>query len=106
MNNPIFTELERQVIALAATSATHECGGSGGISSRIASAASRLLTGAKPRPLANPRLEALRRLACAVFASGGRAGDRVLRLASEAGLSQAQIAELSRLASSNSCAYA
>ncbi len=59
MNNPIFTELERQVIALAATSATRECGGSGGVSSRIASAASRLLTGAKPRPLANPRLEAL-----------------------------------------------
>lgn len=99
MQDEIFDPIERQVIALAAGSASRECGGAQrGPIGRAAARAMRLLTGAEVRPLANPRLEALRRLACAAFATGGRAGQRVIAAATEAGLSQAQIAELGRLA--------
>lgn len=105
MQDPIFTPLEREVIALAAGSARRECAGSGrGPLARFAAAAVRLLTGNETRPLANPRLEALRRLVCAAFASGGRLGDRALAAAREHGLSQKQIAELARLASDRAAA--
>ena len=100
MQDEIFDPVERQVIALAAGSASRECGGTAsGPVGRFAASAMRLLTGAEVRPLANPRLEALRRLACAAFATGGRAGERVMAAAREAGLSQEQSAELTRLAS-------
>lgn len=98
--NRLFTPLERQVIVLAATHAP-ECRrpsdtkpGKGWIASML----HRFVPDVAVEPFANERLEALRRLTCACFASLGRPDEHVVRAALSAGLTSKHIANLNFLA--------
>ena len=95
----LFTDLERQVIALAAAS-SRECisVASNPLRRGLSWLAARLAGDGSGNPLANERLEALRRLACKTFATGGRPGETNVRAAIEAGLSPEQVDGLKRLA--------
>ena len=96
----LFTDLEQQVIALAASS-SRECVpvASNPLRRGLSRLISRLAGDSSTKPLANDRLEALRRLACVSFATGGRPAETSIRSAIEAGFSREQIEGLKRLAS-------
>jgi hypothetical protein len=96
----LFTSLEQQVIALAARS-SRECVpvGSNPIRRAFSRVVNSLAGDHSSRPLANERLEALRRLACISFATAGRPAERSIRPAVDAGFSGEQIEGLKRLAS-------
>ena len=96
----LFTDIERQVIALAANSRTKCVPVSSNPLRRVLDRLVRRLTGdSSANPLANERLEALRRLACMSFASGGQLAEASIRSALQAGLTREQIDGLKRLAS-------
>lgn len=96
----LFGSTERAVIALAQRSGGRECAGV--TRGPVLRALGRLIDAVDPqhrvRPLANPRLEALRRLACASFATAGAPEERHLETARAAGLSEIEIEGLRRLA--------
>ena len=94
-----FTPIEREVIALVARS-SRECSGASAKGGPLKRFFRRLLDSSlgPVLPLANPKLEALRRLACASFAARGLAPDPVLQAAREAGISEEQIRSLSWMA--------
>lgn len=94
-----FTRLEAQVILLAATH-ERECKGLAPREprkNRFMAFLARFLPADAVKPLANKRLEALRRLTCACFASRGSPGERAVREAIEKGLTSNQIRALSHL---------
>ena len=96
----LFTPLERQVIVLAATHAP-ECRGLSDTKPGkgwIASMLHRFVPDVAVEPFANERLEALRRLTCACFASRGRPDEQVVRAALSTGLKSKQIVSLNGLA--------
>jgi hypothetical protein len=95
----LFTDLERQVIALAAAS-SRECilVGSNPVRRGLSWLAARLVGDGSGNPLANERLEALRRLACISFATHGRPAETSVRAALQAGLSREQVDGLRQLA--------
>jgi hypothetical protein len=89
----VFTPLELQVIALAAGS-PGDCRVSttdGGLLARIGRALAKLFALHIPAGLANERLEALRRLACRSFATGGRLEQETIAKALAAGLNRLQV---------------
>ena len=96
----IFTDLERQVIALAAGS-SRECApvASNPLRRGFAWLVRRLVADGSGNLLANERLEALRRLACVSFATAGEPAEGSVRAALQAGLSAEQVESLKRLAS-------
>lgn len=96
----LFTRLEAQVIVLAATH-QRECAGLAPERPRkgwLAALLARILMADPVKPLANKRLEALRRLTCACFGSRGRPGAPAVREALAAGLTSRQIKTLNGLA--------
>ena len=95
----LFTELERQVIALAAGS-SRECVSVSSNPARrgLEWLVRRLAGDTSANPLANERLEALRRLACMSFATGGQPAETSIRAALQAGLSREQVDGLRQLA--------
>ncbi len=96
----LFTRLERQVITLAATS-QGECEGllhDGPRQGWLASILRGLVPVAVAKPLANERLEALRKLACACFGSAGRPDRQAVDTALAAGINSEQVAGLNGLA--------
>ena len=96
----LFTDVERQVIALAANS-SREClsVSSSPVRRGLDWVVRKLAGDTSGNPLANERLEALRRLACASFATAGRPAENSIRSALQAGLSREQVEGLLRLAS-------
>ncbi len=96
----LFSDLERQVIALAASS-SRECApvASNPLRRGLAWLVRRLVADGAGNPLANERLEALRRLACMSFATAGSPAEGSVRAALQAGLSTEQVESLKRLAS-------
>src|SRR3712207_3806503 len=96
----LFTDVERQVIALAANS-SRECVSvsSSPVRRGLDWLVRKLAGDSSGNPLANERLEALRRLPCVSFASGGRPAEQSIRSALQAGFSREQIEGLLRLAS-------
>jgi hypothetical protein len=97
--NELFTDLERQVIALAAAS-SRECisVASNPVRRGLSWVVSRLVGDGSGNPLANERLEALRRLACMSFATRGSPAETSIRAALRAGVSRDQIDGLRQLA--------
>ena len=96
----LFTPLERRVIVLAATQAP-ECRGLSDTNPGkgwIASILHRFVQDIAVEPFANERLEALRSLTCACFASRGRPDEYVVRAALSTGINSKQIANLNFLA--------
>ena len=96
----LFTDLEQQVIALAASS-SRECVpvSSNFLRRGLNRLIDRLTGDRSTSPLANERLEALRRLACVAFATKGSPAETSIRSALEAGFSHEQIEGLKRIAS-------
>ena len=96
----VFTPVGRQVIALTAGSPREckACHQGDGWFRRLGAFILHALALDGPAPLANERLEALRRLACASFATAGRPGEQSVAAALDAGLSPRQIEQLGRLA--------
>jgi hypothetical protein len=96
----LFTDIERQVIVLAASSSRECVSVASNPARRGLDWLVRKLAGdTSANPLANERLEALRRLACTTFATGGRPAETSIRSAIDAGFSSDQIEGLKRLAS-------
>jgi hypothetical protein len=94
-----FSRTEQQVIALVASSRRECVFDAEGSGVRLWNSLLDLLApDRRRRPLANHRLEALRRLACASFASAGRPGAEQLAAARAAGLTEDEIEMLNRLA--------
>jgi hypothetical protein len=96
----IFTPLELRVIALAAAT-PGDCTIAGPPESwigRVARRLGRAFALHEPGPLANPHLEALRRVACASFARNGRLDEGETEAALAAGLSRLQIDNLALMA--------
>ena len=92
----LFTPIELTVITLAARTSLE--GRPCAVSGRFLRRARGTLLGERPpNPLADPRLEALRRLACYAFASGGAVSPREAEAARAAGISQAQINGIIRM---------
>ncbi|HEY0271506.1 MAG TPA: hypothetical protein VGC10_11015 [Sphingomonas sp.] len=91
---PVLSRMEWQAVAVALNDADrHPCGREAGTEGRLARAL-RWLTGAQaPRPLADPRLDAVRRFVCAVRGGGDRLRDLVPEL-KDFGYSPAQIEAL------------
>jgi hypothetical protein len=94
----LFSKTEQEVIALAASS-RRECAflddEPGGVWTRFLDL---LAPERTVKPLANDRLEALRRLACASFATAGRPGEERVAAARAAGLTKDQIDTLNDIA--------
>jgi PIN domain nuclease of toxin-antitoxin system len=94
-----FTQLERQVIALAAASSWECAGVSRNPFLRFLNGLARSLDrDMVARPLANQRLEALRRIACVSFASDGNPPADRVEHAVASGVSADQVRALSVLA--------
>jgi hypothetical protein len=95
----LFNKTEQQVIALAASS-RRECAlADQGPGVRLWNRFLDLLAPDRNvKPLANERLEGLRRLACASFASAGRPGEAHRAAARAAGLTEAEIDMLNNIA--------
>jgi hypothetical protein len=96
----LFTDIERQVIVLAASS-RRECVSvsSNPVRRGLDWLVRKLAGDTSGNPLANERLEALRRLACTSFATDGQPAETSIRSALQAGFSRDQIEGLKRLAS-------
>ncbi len=95
----IFTPLELQVIALAAgvPGECTTCGPASRLQPLLSPFRKWLALPTKNR-LANDRLEALRKLACATFATNGRPKPQVVAAAMEAGLSPRHVEQLGKWA--------
>jgi len=92
----VFSPIEMKVLTLAAHTVLQ--GRSCAIGARFLRRFRSTVLGERPpTPLADPRLEALRRLACYVFASGGHVSPKEAEAARAADISQAQIDALTRM---------
>ena len=95
----LFSRLELQVIVLA-VAAGSECGtpdGRKSLWSRIGGWFDRVFAIHRPAPLANPRLEALRQLACSAFARRGAIDPVLAETAQKEGFSPLQLEWLARI---------
>jgi hypothetical protein len=96
----LFSRLELQVIVLA-VAAGSECGGTQGCGqttrSRIGGWFDKLFAIHRPAPLANPKLETLRQLACNAFAGRGKIDPVLAACAREQGFSALQLEWLGRM---------
>jgi hypothetical protein len=94
-----FDAVERTVLALAA-SGSRECGQITGnaISRAYRWILGRLMEDANVKPLANERLEALRLLACASLATGGKPNPGRIEAALAAGVTREQVDAVCALA--------
>jgi hypothetical protein len=94
-----FTPIEMKVLTLAAQTVLQ--GRPCAVSARFLRRFRSTVLGERPpNPLADPRLEALRRLACYAFASGGAVSEREAGAARDAGISQAQVDGIVRMVGS------
>lgn len=92
----VFTPIEMKVITLAAQTVMQ--GRPCAVSARFLRRFRSTVFGQRPpNPLADPQLEALRRLACYTFASGGNVSSREAEAARAAGVSQNQIDGIARM---------
>ena len=95
----LFSRLELQVIVLA-VAAGSECGNPAEGKTpwaRIGSWFDKLFAIHRPAPLANPRLEALRQLACNAFARNGAIDPGLAETARNEGFSPLQLEWLGRI---------